>query len=71
MNEIAIHTATIQLDQLLKWVGVVESGAQVKFLLADAMIEVNGKGITERRKKIYPGDIVQVKGMGQWQVVSE
>ncbi|CUH95764.1 hypothetical protein P22_1844 [Propionispora sp. 2/2-37] len=71
MEEIAIHTATIQLDQLLKWAGIVESGAQVKFLLADAMIEVNGKRIEERRKKIYPGDVVHVKGMGQWQVISE
>ncbi len=71
MEEVFIDTQLIQLDQLLKWIGVVESGGQVKLLLSDGLIELNGQVISERRKKIYPGDTVTVKGIGTWKVAVE
>ena len=42
MEKITIHTENIQLDQLLKWAGIVESGGQVKLMLEDEIIKVNG-----------------------------
>lgn len=68
MNFIEISTETIQLDQLLKWGGIVNSGGQVKFLLEDEKIKLNGEIVTAKRKKITPGDIVEVVDQGVWQV---
>lgn len=68
MEDIAIHTDTIQLDQFLKWAGVAESGGQVKEMVSEGMVSVNGITVSERRKKLQPGDVVTVKGCGSWKV---
>lgn len=68
MEKITIHTENIQLDQLLKWAGAAESGGQVKLMLEDELIKVNGKTETARRRRLYDGDIVELKGAGTWQV---
>lgn len=69
MEEISIHSETIQLDQLMKWAGIAESGGQVKTWIDAGIIFVNNNIVTERRKKIQPGDIVEIKGSGVWKVV--
>ena len=68
MEEIIINTETIQLDQFLKWAGVVDSGGQAKELIADGMVAVNGVTVGERRKKLHSGDVVVVKGGGSWKI---
>jgi ribosome-associated protein len=70
MEEIEIHSAHINLDQLLKWAGIVETGGQVKLMIDEKLIIVNGMIVFERRKKIMPGDIVEIKGTGKWTVIS-
>ena len=52
MEKITIHTENIQLDQLLKWAGIVESGGQVKLMLEDEIIKVNGNIETARRRRL-------------------
>ena len=42
IEKIEVNTETIQLDQFLKWAGVLESGGQVKLMIEDEMILVNG-----------------------------
>ena len=69
IEKIEVNTETIQLDQFLKWAGVLESGGQVKLMIEDEMILVNGIVETARRKKLHDGDVVEIKGMGSWQVV--
>lgn len=71
MEKITIHTENIQLDQLLKWAGIVESGGQVKLMLEDEIIKVNGNIETARRRRLYEGDIVEIEGVGSWQVAVE
>lgn len=71
MEEIAISTAIINLDQFLKWAGIIDSGGQIKELLANQLILVNGAIATERRKKIHHQDIIEIKGVGAWKVVAE
>lgn len=68
MEEISIQTPTIQLDQFLKWAGIVETGGQVKLLLEDELITLNGAVVTERRKKLQPGDVIAIEGLGAWKV---
>ena len=60
MEKILIKTETINLDQLLKWASIVDSGGIVKFMIEDQLIKVNGEVVTQRRKKIYPGDIIEI-----------
>lgn len=71
MEIVTISTETIQLDQLLKWAGIIESGGQVKLFIEDELILVNGSQVNQRRKKIHPGDIVEIKGIGIWKVATE
>ena len=71
MEIIEITTPVIQLDQLLKWAGIAESGGQVRLFIEDGLIKVNGINIHERRKKIHPGDIIEIKDMGIWKVMAE
>lgn len=71
MQEITITTQLIQLDQLLKWEGLIETGGQIRPMLDEGLILVNGQKATERRKKIHPGDMVEIKGVGIWKIVAE
>jgi ribosome-associated protein len=68
VEKIEISTDTINLDQFLKWAGVVDTGGQVKILIDDELILINNQVVKERRKKLRPGDIVEIKGSGCWQV---
>lgn len=60
MQIVNIHTADIQLDQLLKLSGIVQSGGEVKGLVNAGQVIQNGELVTARRKKIKVGDIVKV-----------
>lgn len=71
MEKILVKTETINLDQLLKWASIVDSGGIVKFMIEDQLIKVNGEVVTQRRKKIYPGDIIEIIDSGQWEVQRE
>jgi hypothetical protein len=55
---VSIHTEYIQLDQLLKYANVLATGGQVKVLLDEEKITLNNVVVTEKRKKIYPNDVV-------------
>lgn len=60
---VPINTEYIQIDQLLKLEGVIETGGQVKGLIDDQVITLNGNMVTEKRKKCRVGDIIGVKGL--------
>jgi S4 domain protein YaaA len=57
-TELTIHTPYIQLGQLLKMVGLVESGGEVKQFLQRHTIQVNDQVEVRRGRKLYPGDQV-------------
>ena len=58
--EISIRGDTIRLGQLLKLAGVVDSGSEVKVLLAHAPALVNGEPETRRGRQLHRGDTVRV-----------
>ena len=60
---VPIHTEYIQIDQLLKLEGVIETGGHVKGLIDDQVITLNGNMVTEKRKKCRVGDVVGVEGL--------
>lgn len=61
MTEVPIHTPFIQLDALLKFAGVCETGGEAKWRVADGEVSVNGMLCSKRGKKIYPGDVVELE----------
>jgi ribosome-associated protein len=61
-EEIAIRDGTIRLGQLLKLAGIVDSGAEVRALLAAEPAVVNGEPETRRGRQLHPGDRVAVAG---------
>lgn len=68
IEDITIDTEEIQLDQFLKWAGVLASGGEVKTLLAERRIKRNGETESARRRKLHPGDVIEIEGMGAWRV---
>ena len=69
MQQVEITTEYITLGQLLKLAGVVGTGGEVKDLLAEAAITVNGEPENRRGRKVRPGDAVVVAGVGEIEVV--
>ena len=65
-----ISTEVIQLDQLLKWMGLSETGGQSRFLIAAEKVQINGIIVTERKKKIYPGDCLTIGGQ-EYRILQE
>jgi ribosome-associated protein len=59
-RDIAIRGQTIRLGQLLKLAGVVDSGSDVKSLIAQEVVHVNGERETRRGRQLHPGDSVRV-----------
>ena len=71
MGTVEIHTEFIKLQQVLKLAGMVGQGSDVKVLLQEGIVKVNGQVAAERGKKIHPGDVVEVEGMGSFTVTAE
>jgi ribosome-associated protein len=61
-DEVEVRGESIRLGQLLKLVGVVDSGAEAKVLLAEEGVRVNGEPEDRRGRQIRPGDVVEVRG---------
>lgn len=59
-REIQIRGHTIRLGQLLKLAGIVDSGSEVKGLLADEAALVNGQPESRRGRQLADGDSVRI-----------
>lgn len=58
--KIEITTDFIKLDQLLKYIGVAETGGHAKEIIAEGVVYVNGEQCLMRGKKIKDGDKVEL-----------
>ena len=61
-EELAVRGEMIRLGQLLKLVGVVDSGAEAKALLAEGEVLVNGEPEVRRGRQVRRGDVVTARG---------
>jgi len=50
----------VTLGVLLKITGVIDTGGQAKFFLAENTVLVNGEEENRRGRKLYHGDLIQV-----------
>ena len=62
MEEISIHTPFIQLNQALKLLGWVESGAMANDVITEGMVVVDGVQEFRKRNKLYPGAVIEFEG---------
>jgi ribosome-associated protein len=62
METVKINTEYIKLEQLLKWAGIADSGADAKAMILDGMVRVNENTEIQRGKKIRPGDKIEIDG---------
>ena len=62
VDDIEIRGNSIRLGQLLKLAGVVDSGAEVKDLLAEGAVTVDGEAETRRGRQVFLGQVVAAEG---------
>jgi len=62
MREVSIRNDVIRLGQLLKLADVVDAGSDVKTLLAEGVVTVNGEVETRRGRQLVRGDVVRAPG---------
>lgn len=68
---VEITTETITMDKLLKFSGVADTGGQAFLMVEDGVVRLNGKIVTEKRKKVQPGDVVNIDNQIELTVVKE
>lgn len=68
-EQIAITTEYISLDKLLKFAGIADTGGQAFMMVEDGIISLNGVQVQEKRRKIYPGDVVNIDNQLELTVV--
>lgn len=59
MEKLKLQTEFIQLNQLLKLAGWVETGAEANQVIGEGLVRVNGQIETRKRNKIYAGTKVE------------
>ena len=59
MKEVEITQEPVELYKILKFEGMVSSGAEAKIAVAGGLVLVNGQVETRKRKKIVSGDIIE------------
>ena len=68
MQTVHIKDEYIKLNQLMKLCGFVGRGSDVKILVDEGLITLNGEKVTELRKKVHSGDVVEVQSIGEVKV---
>ena len=67
--KIGITTDYITFSNLMKFAGVLQTGGQSIELIEAGLVTLNQQPIKEKRKKVYPGDIVVIKE--QYEIIVE
>ena len=58
-REASYRELPIELYQVLKLEGLVQSGGEAKHVISDGHVKVNGDIETRKRKKIIAGDSIE------------
>lgn len=62
MKEVLITREPVELYKILKFEGLVDSGAAAKAVIDEGNVMVNGNVETRRRNKIKSGDLIEIGG---------
>lgn len=61
-TNVVIKGEYIELNKLLKFENLVESGGQAKIVISEGLVALNGEVVTQTRKKVFIGDLVEFNG---------
>jgi ribosome-associated protein len=61
-EDVPVEGDMIRLGQFLKLANMVDTGGEIKDLLAAGEVRVNGEVDERRGRQLHPGDIVTVGG---------
>ncbi|MBU4690443.1 RNA-binding S4 domain-containing protein [Mycoplasma sp. ES3157-GEN-MYC] len=62
-NIVFINNGFITIGQLLKKVGLIDTGGQAKYYLENNKIKINDKTPIGRNTKVFAGDVVWVNNL--------
>lgn len=62
MKDVGITNEPVELYKILKFDGMVASGAEAKIVIANGQVLVNGNVEIRKRKKIVSGDVIEFAG---------
>ena len=68
---VEITTEFITMDKLLKFSGVADTGGQAFLMVEDGVFRLIGQLVTEKRKKVHPGDVVNIDDQIELTVAKE
>ena len=68
---VEITTEFITMDKLLKISGVADTGGQAFLMVEDGVVRLNGQLVTEKRKKVHSGDVVNIDDQIELTVAKE
>ncbi|WP_139492510.1 S4 domain-containing protein YaaA [Brevibacillus dissolubilis] len=68
---VTITTDYIALGQFLKLAGVIDTGGMAKPFLAEVPIKVNNELENRRGRKLYPDDVIEIEGFGEYRVTRD
>ncbi|MEI4771037.1 S4 domain-containing protein YaaA [Psychrobacillus sp. FJAT-51614] len=69
MEEIRFDSEFITLGQLLKMTDAIDSGGMAKWFLSENIVYVNGEVDQRRGRKLRDKDIVNIPGVGRFQMI--
>ena len=70
-QNIAITTEYIAMDKLLKFAGIADTGGRAFMMVEDGIVRLNGKIVSEKRKKVHIGDVVNVDNQIELTITQE
>ena len=69
--EVVIDTEYIAMDKLLKFSGLADTGGQAFMMIEEGIVFLNGVPVHEKRKKVRPGDVVNIDDQVELTIVTE
>ncbi|SET09274.1 RNA-binding S4 domain-containing protein [Thalassotalea agarivorans] len=60
--EVQLESEPIELYKLLKIADLVSGGGEAKIVISEGYVYLNGEVETQKRKKIYNGDVIEFNG---------
>ncbi len=69
MENVSITTPYITLGQMMKFANIASSGGDIKALLSEVSITVDGESENRRGRKLYPGMVVKIESVGSFKIV--
>ena len=59
---VELNQEPVELYKVLKFEGLLASGAEAKNAIAEGLVLLNGHVETQKRKKIVSGDVIEFAG---------